>query len=127
STQALETAKAETLKNIKFAPLLNRTLPKLSPDQALKRVEFTGNLKAVSACEFIVENVTEDWEIKKAVYRELDQIAPANVCFGCNTSCLSITRIASLTSRPDKVIGIHFMNPVHLKPTVEVIRGHHTS
>jgi len=52
---------------------------------------------------------------------------PPEVCFGANTSCISITRIASITNRPTKVVGIHFMNPVIAKPTVEVIRGHHTS
>ncbi len=52
---------------------------------------------------------------------------PPDVCFGANTSCISITQIASATKRPANVVGIHLMNPVHLKPTVEVIRGFHTS
>ncbi len=57
----------------------------------------------------------------------LDRVAPPAVCFGANTSCISITRIASVTKRPAQVVGIHLMNPVHLKPTVEVIRGYHTA
>jgi 3-hydroxybutyryl-CoA dehydrogenase len=52
---------------------------------------------------------------------------PPEVCFGANTSCISITRIGSVTRRPAKVVGVHLMNPVHLKPTVEVIRGFHTA
>jgi 3-hydroxybutyryl-CoA dehydrogenase len=66
-------------------------------------------------------------EIKKPLYEELDRILPGDVCFGANTSCISITRIGSLTRRPDKVVGMHFMNPVFMKPVVEVIRGYHTS
>jgi len=54
-------------------------------------------------------------------------VVPANVCFGANTSCISITRIGAATKRPASVVGIHLMNPVHLMPTVEVIRGFHTS
>jgi len=57
----------------------------------------------------------------------LDRVTPAEICFGANTSCISITQIASATRRPANVVGIHLMNPVHLKPTVEVIRGFHTS
>jgi 3-hydroxybutyryl-CoA dehydrogenase len=57
----------------------------------------------------------------------LDQIAPPDVCFGVNTSCISITQVGSVTTRPANVVGVHFMNPVHLMPTVEVIRGYHTS
>ncbi len=55
------------------------------------------------------------------------KLSPAEICFGANTSCISITQIASATRRPANVVGIHLMNPVHLKPTVEVIRGFHTS
>src|SRR2546430_12869892 len=65
--------------------------------------------------------------VKKPVYEQLDRVAPREVCFGANTSCIPITQIASATGRPANVVGIHLMNPVHLKPTVEVIRGFHTS
>jgi 3-hydroxybutyryl-CoA dehydrogenase len=57
----------------------------------------------------------------------LDRVASPEVCFGANTSCISITQIASATGRPANVVGMHLMNPVHVKPTVEVIRGFHTS
>ncbi len=102
-------------------------MPRLTREDVLRRIALTTRLEDVAACEFIIENATEDWSIKRALYRHLDQIAPADVCFGANTSCISITRIGGATSRPEKVVGLHFMNPVHLKPTVEVIRGHHTS
>jgi 3-hydroxybutyryl-CoA dehydrogenase len=88
---------------------------------------LTTDLQDVASCDFIIENVTEDWAVKQPVYEELDRVTPPEVCFGANTSCISITQIASATTRPANVVGIHLMNPVHLKPTVEVIRGFHTS
>jgi 3-hydroxybutyryl-CoA dehydrogenase len=88
---------------------------------------FTRELKDLAGCEMIIENVPERWEIKRPIYEALDALMPPAVCFGANTSCLSITRIAAATRRPEQVIGLHAMNPVHLKPTVEVIRGFHTS
>lgn len=88
---------------------------------------FTRELKDLAACELIIENVPEKWEIKRPIYEQLDALLPPGVCFGANTSCLSITKIGAATRRPAQVIGLHAMNPVHLKPTVEVIRGFHTS
>ena len=128
SEKALQTARAAVLQAVRFAPMLSKGVaPKLTRDEALARLTFTTRLEDVAACEFVIENVTEDWSIKKPIYERLDQIVPAGVCFGANTSCISVTRIGSATKRPDKVVGMHFMNPVHMKPTVEVIRGFHTS
>jgi 3-hydroxybutyryl-CoA dehydrogenase len=75
----------------------------------------------------VIENIPENWELKRPVYEQLDALMPPEVCFGANTSCLSITKIAAVTRRPTQVIGMHLMNPVHLMPTVEVVRGFHTS
>jgi len=127
SKEQLKRAEAEVLKNIRFAPLLLKSAPRVTKEDALKRIVFTEDLKDVSSCDFVIENVTENWDIKRRVYETLDVVAPPAVCFGANTSCISITRIGSVTKRPTQVVGIHLMNPVHLKPTVEVIRGHHTS
>ncbi len=127
SEKSLETARAGILQTVRLAPVLRKDAPKLTRNEVLERIAFTTRLEEVSTCEFIIENVTEDWAVKKPIYERLDRIASAGVCFGANTSCISITRIGSATSRPDKVIGIHFMNPVHMMPTVEVIRGQHTS
>lgn len=127
SREILERAKADILKSIRFAPLLSKSAATLSQEDALKRLHFTTSFKDLSSCEFILENVTEDWKVKKQVYENLDQVMPPEVRFGANTSCISITKIASVTQRPANVVGIHFMNPVHMKPTVEVIRGYHTS
>ncbi|MGH8686772.1 MAG: 3-hydroxyacyl-CoA dehydrogenase family protein [Burkholderiales bacterium] len=124
---ALARTQAAVLENVRCAPLLSKTLPRLTKDEALQRMVLTTELEALASCDFIVENVTEDWQVKKSLYERLDRIVPPEVCFGANTSCISITRIAGATRRPANVVGIHFMNPVHLMPTVEVIRGLHTS
>ena len=127
SERILKRAQTEILNNIRFAPLLSKTLPRVTREAALQRVLFTTDLQDAAGCDFIVENVTEDWETKKRVYERLDNVVPPGVCFGANTSCISITQIASATRRAADVVGLHLMNPVHLKPTVEVIRGFHTS
>lgn len=127
SDHILERAQSEVLKNVRFAPLLCKTLPKASKDEALRRMQLTTDLDDLAVCDFIVENVTEDWEIKKSLYERLGKVVPPEICFGANTSCISITQIGSVTGRPANVVGVHFMNPVHLKPAVEVIRGFHTS
>jgi 3-hydroxybutyryl-CoA dehydrogenase len=127
SDDILKRAQTEVLNNVRFAPLFSKTLPRITGDEALQRMVLTTDLKDVASCDFIIENVTEDWDVKKQVYEDLDRVAPSEVCFGANTSCISITKIGSATTRPANVVGIHLMNPVHLKPTVEVIRGFHTS
>jgi 3-hydroxybutyryl-CoA dehydrogenase len=127
SEEILQRARAEVLKSIRVVPLLSKTLPRITPEQALARMALTTDLEAVASCDFVIENVTESWEIKRQVYQNLERLMPPEICFGANTSCISITRIGSATKRPANVVGIHLMNPVHLKPTVEVIRGFHTS
>jgi 3-hydroxybutyryl-CoA dehydrogenase len=127
SEEVLERAKEAVLSNVRFAPMLQKSLPKISKQQALERLHLTTRIEDLASCEFVIENVTEDWSIKQTVYEKLDRAVPPEVCFGANTSCISITKIAGATRRPENVVGIHLMNPVHLKPTVEVIRGFHTS
>lgn len=92
-----------------------------------QRVRYTTDLAELGSIDFLIENITEDWALKSAIYPQLDRICPEHVVFAANTSCIPVTRIGSITSRPDRVLGMHFMNPVPLKSTVEVIRGHHTS
>jgi 3-hydroxybutyryl-CoA dehydrogenase len=127
SDAILKRAQAAVLNNVRCVPLLSKTLPRITSDEAMQRMVLTTDLQDVASCDFIIENVTEDWAVKKPVYENLDRVAPPEVCLGANTSCISITQIASATTRPANVVGIHLMNPVHLKPTVEVIRGFHTS
>ena len=127
SEEILRKAHAEALRNIRFASLFAKSLPRVTEEEASRRLLLTTEMKDVAGCAFVIENVTESWEIKKAVYEELDRAVPPGVCFGANTSCISITQIGGATRRPANVVGVHFMNPVHLMPTVEVIRGFHTS
>jgi 3-hydroxybutyryl-CoA dehydrogenase len=97
------------------------------PAAVLSRIELTTQLGALASADFVVENAPEKWPIKEALFRELDRVCPATTVLAANTSCIPITRLASVTGREDRVIGTHFMNPVHLKPLVEVIRGRYTS
>jgi 3-hydroxybutyryl-CoA dehydrogenase len=127
SDEILQRAQGEVINNVRFAPMLSKSLPKISKQEALRRMQMTTDMRDLVSCDFVIENVTENWEIKQLVYQTLDQTVPPDVCFGANTSCISITKIGGATQRPANVVGIHLMNPVHLKPTVEVIRGFHTS
>src|SRR5436190_14662521 len=127
SEEILQRAQVEVLKNIRVVPLLSKTLPRITKEVAVARMVLTTDIRELASCDFVIENVTENWEIKKQVYENLERVMPPDVCFGANTSCISITQIGSATKRPANVVGIHLMNPVHLKPTVEVIRGFHTS
>jgi 3-hydroxybutyryl-CoA dehydrogenase len=97
------------------------------PAAVLERIIFTTDYSKLSDVEFLVENVVEKWPVKEDVYHRIDAICPQECIFAANTSAISITRIGSATQRPDRVVGMHFMNPVPLKSMVEVIRGFHTS
>jgi 3-hydroxybutyryl-CoA dehydrogenase len=127
SKEILDRARSEVLNNVRYAPMLSKSLPKITKEQATERMTLTTDLAPVATCDFVIENVTEDWKIKRQLYESLDRLLPAEVCCGANTSCISITQIGSVTKRAANIVGIHLMNPVHLKPTVEVIRGFHTS
>jgi len=95
---------------------------------ALDRLETGTNLaKSVSHADLIVEAATENKEIKFNLFKQLDELAPAHCILSSNTSSISITKIAAQTNRPDKVIGMHFMNPVPIMKLVEIIRGYSTS
>ena len=95
---------------------------------ALDRLHTGTNLaKSVSHADLIVEAATENKEIKFNLFKQLDELAPAHCILSSNTSSISITKIAAQTSRPDKVIGMHFMNPVPVMKLVEIIRGYSTS
>ncbi|HEX7185551.1 MAG TPA: 3-hydroxyacyl-CoA dehydrogenase NAD-binding domain-containing protein [Thermoanaerobaculia bacterium] len=127
SDEILGRAREEIRKNVRFTGMFQKGVKSEGADAVLGRIHFTTNLDDLSGADFVVENVPEKWDIKKEIYPRIDAICPQHAVFAVNTSCISITRVGSLTSRPDRVIGMHFMNPVPLKPMVEVIRGHHTS
>lgn len=95
--------------------------------EVLGRITTTINLEDLKTCSLIVEAATENFAVKKQIFERLDEICDENTILSSNTSSISITKIAAVTKRPDKVIGMHFMNPVPLMKLVEVIRGIATS
>ena len=95
--------------------------------ETLARIRGTTKLEDFSACDFVVEAIVERFEAKSALFAELDRTVRAGVILASNTSSISITKLAACTERPERVIGMHFMNPVPLMKLVEVIRGLGTS
>jgi 3-hydroxybutyryl-CoA dehydrogenase len=97
-------------------------------EEVLSRVKGVVTLaEAVKGADLIIEAIIENMELKKQVYRELEQLCPRETILASNTSGLSITEIASATKRPEKVIGMHFFNPVPVMKLVEIIKGQSTS
>jgi 3-hydroxybutyryl-CoA dehydrogenase len=94
---------------------------------ALGRIQPVLDRSLLAKCNFVVEAATEKFEIKSEIFRDLDRVCPPEVILSSNTSSISITRLAGLTARPAKVIGMHFFNPVPVMKLVEVIRGLATS
>ena len=95
--------------------------------QLLDRVKATTDIQDVKACDIVVEAATENVDLKLKIFKQLDEVCGANTVLCSNTSSISITKIASVTRRPEKVVGMHFMNPVPLMKLVEGIRGLQTS
>jgi 3-hydroxybutyryl-CoA dehydrogenase len=93
----------------------------------LKRIEPAVGRAKLTACDFVVEAATEKFDIKAEIFRDLDRLCRPEIILASNTSSISITKLAALTKRPDRVIGMHFFNPVPVMKLVEVIRGLATS
>ena len=111
---------------------LDRVAKKQSWDEArakeiLARISGGTALDAAADCQLVIEAVTEDFAVKKQIFTTLDTACPANTILASNTSSISITEIAAVTKRADRVIGMHFMNPVPVMALVEIIRGLATS
>jgi 3-hydroxybutyryl-CoA dehydrogenase len=125
--EILRKASETIARNVRFQRLVNKSQPQIGAAEVLEQITFTTDYAAFTAVDFVVENVVERWESKRSVHQQLDAVCPAHAVFAANTSAVSITKIGSVTKRPAQILGIHFMNPVPLKPVVEVIRGFHTS
>lgn len=102
-------------------------IPEALVSETLGRITITQDMNGLADVDFAVEAVTEHESLKLEIFRKLDGIVKAGSILASNTSSIPITKIASVTSRPDKVIGMHFMNPVPVMKLVEIIRGHATS
>ncbi len=96
-------------------------------DRLLRRIEITHRLEDLASADFVLEAVVENEDAKIVLFQKLDKICPPDVIFASNTSSISITRMAARTSRADRFIGMHFMNPVPAMKLVEIIRGLATS
>jgi 3-hydroxybutyryl-CoA dehydrogenase len=94
---------------------------------AQRRLEIPASLEIPPECEFVVEAAPENLDLKKRIFAELDRLASEETILASNTSSLSITAIAGATARPDRVLGIHFFNPVAVMPLVEIVSGRDTS
>lgn len=127
SQQALEKALATISKNLD-RQIAKGALNEEQKQQTLANIKtFTDIKPAVTDVDLVVEAATENIEIKLNLFKNLDEYTPSNTILASNTSSISITKIASVTQRPEKVIGMHFMNPVPVMKLVEVIRGYATS
>lgn len=124
--KALEKAKKEIEKNSLYYCLYSHKKPK-DPKEILGNIEFTTNYEKLAECSYIIENVTEDLELKEKVHQKINEVCKKDAIVAVNTSCISITKMASLRERPETVIGMHFMNPVPIMDAVEVIEGSYTS
>jgi 3-hydroxybutyryl-CoA dehydrogenase len=126
SDSILESALGQIRNNVRFQRLFHKNQGS-GPEEILGRIKVSADYDVLRDADFVVENVTEKFEVKTQVYRRLDAICPPQCVFAANTSAIPITRIGAMTGRPTRVLGMHFMNPVPLKTAVEVIRGYHTS
>ena len=94
---------------------------------ALGRIKTSTDIAAIKDCDLVIEAATENLDLKMKIFRQMDELAPAGAIIASNTSSISITRLAAATKRPEKVIGMHFFNPVPVMALVELIRGLQTS
>ncbi|HZO18102.1 MAG TPA: 3-hydroxybutyryl-CoA dehydrogenase [Gemmatimonadaceae bacterium] len=124
--QLLERARTTIEKNLD-RQVQKGTIDRATRDAALQRIDLSVELTAASTATLVIEAASENAELKFKLFTDIDGIAPAHAILASNTSSISITEIASRTRRPDRVIGMHFMNPVPVMQLVEVIRGLATS
>jgi len=122
---ALEKAKAAIAKST--SKLLEKGTITTEGKASADAIQFVGNMDTMKDADFVIEAATENPELKSKIFKEMDEAVREGVILATNTSSISITKIAANTKRPDKVIGMHFMNPVPLMKLVEVIKGLATS
>jgi len=122
---ALEKAKAAIAKST--GKLLEKGTITVEQKANADAIQFVGNMDTMKEADFVIEAATENPELKFKIFKDMDANAREGVILASNTSSISITKIGAQTSRPDRVIGMHFMNPVPLMKLVEVIKGLATS
>lgn len=128
-----DSSKAQLQKSESFiSKLIEKEIQKKSvteeeKERILKRFTYSDNMKSLVESNFIIEAATENFEVKSKIFKQLDEISSKETILASNTSSISITKLASTVNRPDKIIGMHFMNPVPIMKLVEVIKGLPTS
>ncbi len=127
STSVLEGARQAFRDELRLMRLLRPDAISDTTSEVLNRIQLTSDYTDLAGADAVIENVTEKWSVKEQVHRSIDDACPPDCLVATNPSAISITKIASAHRRPERVVGIHFMNPVPLKNTVEVVRGLHTS
>lgn len=127
SQNALEKALSTINKNLERLLSKERITSEIKNNTLKNITIFNSISEGVKNADLVIEAATENEDIKLEIFKQIDNGAPKNAILASNTSSISITKIAAVTSRPDKVIGMHFMNPVPIMKLVEIIRGYNTS
>lgn len=122
---ALEKAQ-DKIKN-SLEKLYKKNIITLTPDKILQKIQFASNINSIKNNELIIEAVPENQELKSKVFKQISDIVSADTIIASNTSSISLTRLAENVSHPERVAGLHFMNPVPLMTLVEIIRAEQTS
>lgn len=126
SREVLEKSVVKIIQNMEKQVARGKLSPK-EKDEALRRLQHFTGLDGLKTCDFVIEAVTEKEEIKKEIFRDLSPFLSPECLLASNTSSVSITALGGVTDRPDKFMGMHFMNPVPVMELVELIRGIGTS
>lgn len=127
SQDALNKGIATITKNLDRLFVKERITSEIKDKTLSNITTFTTISEGVKSVDLVIEAATENVDLKLKIFKQLDEVAPENAILATNTSSISITQIAAITNRPEKVIGMHFMNPVPIMKLVEIIRGYTTS
>jgi 3-hydroxybutyryl-CoA dehydrogenase len=126
SDDLLDRALAKITKNLDRM-VKKEKISEADKDAALAKIAKTTDLKGLADCDLVIEAITEDITIKEKVLKELDSACKDGAVIASNTSSISLTELAAFTKRPDKVVGMHFMNPVPMMKLVEIVKGLQTT
>lgn len=127
SDQILDHAIIQIARSLKSAALLDQAVRSMPHAEIMTRISTSTTFEELAEVDLVIENATESWMVKQPIYQLLDRVCADDCVIAANTSAISIAQLAGITRSAERVLGIHFMNPVPLKPVVEVIRAWHTS
>jgi len=125
--EILENARSNIKRSYSFVKMMKKDFFSSPFEEIISKITFVTGYDQFGDADVVIENITENFEAKKKLYSELQGVCREDAIFGVNTSCIPITKIGELMPKPQNVIGMHLMNPVPLKPFVEIIKGKQTS